>query len=176
MEQKYCSGCGASLPGNVEYCPYCGNKLNSYSDYQQNQEVPPYQQGRGVSSSVQGMPEDQASPNTGGFPGMEDIPHQPFVNDQVPPQMPPYAPPQQNYSPVPFRTKSSAPIVLGIIGIIFSILLPIVTYPCSIVGLVIAYKDHKCGLPNTTSGMVLNIIALVIAFLNSVAGAILFSF
>lgn len=196
MNQKYCNGCGASLPEDTEFCPYCGSRLEAYSGYYQYQEFP--YQDPGVQPPVQGVPCEQqaphgaevAPPNDGpAYPG-PGVPYQGQapIHGQVPPQgypqspppyygqnrVPFYVPPQQQYypqGPVPFRTKSSAPVVLGILGIIFSFLLPIVTYPCSIVGLVIAYKDHKYGIPDTTSGMVLNIIALAIAFLNSVAGA-----
>lgn len=191
MNQKYCNGCGASLPENVEFCPYCGSRLEVHSGYDQRQEFS-YQE-PGAQPPVQSAPpEEQASrgaeaaPHNAGpaYPGAGSPYQGQAPYGQVPPQtppsyygqnrVPPYIPPQQQYypqAPVPFRTKSSAPVVLGVLGIIFSILLPIVTYPCSIVGLVIAYKDHKYGIPDTTSGMVLNIIALAIAFLNSVAGA-----
>ena len=38
MNQKYCNGCGASLPENVEFCPYCGSRLEVHSGYDQRQE------------------------------------------------------------------------------------------------------------------------------------------
>ena len=79
---------------------------------------------------------------------------------------------QSDYSPYTMPQKRTAPIVLGIIGLVFSFLLPIVTYPCSIVGVVMANSDNKRGAKNT-SGLVLNIVALVIAALNSILGAIL---
>lgn len=65
------------------------------------------------------------------------------------------------------RSTGNVFIVVGILGIIFGILLPIVTYCVSIPGLVLSAKrtDKK--------GLVLNIIALIIAIINSVLGVIL---
>lgn len=63
-------------------------------------------------------------------------------------------------------------MVLGIIGIIFALLLPIVTYCCSIPGLVMANRDVRLGLPNQ-GARILNIIAIVIAAINSLLGVML---
>lgn len=62
-------------------------------------------------------------------------------------------------------------LALSIIGLVFSPLLPIVTYPCSIIGLVMAIKrraDKK-----TIAAIVLCIIGLVVALINSAIGAYL---
>lgn len=58
-------------------------------------------------------------------------------------------------------------IVLGIIGIIFGILFPLVTYCVSIPSIVLSAKrpDKK--------GMVLNIIAVIIAGINSIIAVII---
>lgn len=65
------------------------------------------------------------------------------------------------------RSTGNALIVVGIIGIIFAILFPLVTYCTSIPGWVLAAKrpDKK--------GMVLNIIAVILAVINSILGIIL---
>lgn len=76
------------------------------------------------------------------------------------PPYPPYSYPNQT------PRKRSAPTVLGIIGIVFGLLLPLVTYCCSIPGLVMANQDIRQGMPNQ-SARTLNIIALVIAVANS---------
>lgn len=79
---------------------------------------------------------------------------------------------QQSYTPQYSQessSKSPAPIILGIIGIIFAILLPIVTYPCSIVGIVLAARNR----PTNVAGIVLNVIALLIALANSILAAFL---
>jgi len=67
------------------------------------------------------------------------------------------------------QSIDAASLALSIIGLVFSILLPIVTYPCSIIGLVLAIKrrDKK----KTTAALVLSIIGLVIAVINSAVGA-----
>ena len=59
--------------------------------------------------------------------------------------------------------------MLGIVGIVFAILLPLVTYCCSIPGLVMASKDIQRGLPSQ-SARVLNLIALALAVANSFLG------
>lgn len=64
------------------------------------------------------------------------------------------------------QKHSVAGLVLGIIGTIFSVLLPIVTYACSIPGLIISVRDKKRSY-KANGGIVLNIVALVIAFINS---------
>ena len=64
-----------------------------------------------------------------------------------------------------------ASLVLSIVGFVFAILLPLIAYPCAIVGLVLSVKrrhSHK-----TTAAMVLCIIALIVALINSVLGAFL---
>lgn len=66
----------------------------------------------------------------------------------------------------PHQKRSVASLVLGIIGTIFSVLIPLVTYACSIPGLIIAVRDKKRSY-KANGGIVLNIVALVIAALNS---------
>ena len=59
-------------------------------------------------------------------------------------------------------------LVLMIIGAVFALLLPIVTYPCSIISLVMSItKRHTY---KTKYAIVINIIALVLAAANSVLG------
>lgn len=59
-------------------------------------------------------------------------------------------------------------LILAIIGLIFSILLPVVTYPCSIVGLVMAVR--KKAEYKTTAALIMCIIGLVVAIANSAIG------
>lgn len=59
-------------------------------------------------------------------------------------------------------------LILMIIGAIFSLLLPIITYPCSIISLVLSIKNretHKTGFI-----IVIDIIALILALANSALG------
>jgi hypothetical protein len=66
--------------------------------------------------------------------------------------------------------KTHAPsLVLSIIGLVFALLLPIVTYTCSIVGLVMAINNRNTY--KTTPALVLCIIGLVLAIINSAIGA-----
>jgi hypothetical protein len=61
-------------------------------------------------------------------------------------------------------------LVLGIVGIVFSVLLPGVTIACSVPGIVSAVKRHgRNGIP----GLALNITALSLAAANSAAAIVL---
>ena len=62
-------------------------------------------------------------------------------------------------------------LVLMIIGAVFSLLLPIVTYPCSIISLVMSISKRHTH--KTTYAIVINIIALIIAVINSALGVML---
>ena len=79
-----------------------------------------------------------------------------------------YAPPgSMNY-----EMKTHVPsLVLSIVGLVFSLLLPLITYPCSIAGLVLAV-NHRSTY-KTTAALVMCIIGLVLAVVNSAIGAYL---
>lgn len=57
-------------------------------------------------------------------------------------------------------------LVLMIVGLVFALISPIVTYVCSIISLVMSIKKRKVN--KTTYAVVLNIIALLIAISNHV--------
>ena len=57
-------------------------------------------------------------------------------------------------------------IALGIIGIVFGVLFPAVSYSCSIPGLVLSVKKSSRGY-RTTAALALNIVAIAVAFANS---------
>lgn len=154
---KVCQKCGTMLADDAEYCTNCGNYLQS---------SPESQPAQGEQQQVGQQPWESQPYNN-----YYEQQQQPYQN---PPPSEGYPPvyQQSDYSPYTMPQKRTAPIVLGIIGLVFSFLLPIVTYPCSIVGVVMANSDNKRGAKNT-SGLVLNIVALVIAALNSILGAIL---
>lgn len=59
-------------------------------------------------------------------------------------------------------------LVLMIIGALFALILPIITYPCSIVSLVMSVT--KRNTHKTTYAIVINIIALAAALVNSILG------
>ena len=64
-------------------------------------------------------------------------------------------------------------LVLMISGAVFALILPIVTYGCSITSLVMSISKRKEY--NTTFAIVINIIALVLALANSILGVLLMS-
>lgn len=83
---------------------------------------------------------------------------------------------QNNYNEMPAENNGGKKVhvpsmVLMIIGAVFALLLPIVTYPCSIISLVMSIQ--KRDTHKTTYAIVINIIALVIALANSILGVII---
>lgn len=63
---------------------------------------------------------------------------------------------------------SVSSLVLGIIGTVFAFFIPAVSYGCSVTGLVRGLKKRR--EKNCTAGITLNIIALAVAAVNSIAG------
>ena len=77
---------------------------------------------------------------------------------------------QVNPAPEAVVKKTYVPsLVLSIVGLVFALLLPLVAYPCLIVGLVLAVRrraTHK-----TMAATVMCIVGLVVALVNSTIGA-----
>ncbi|MEG0614630.1 MAG: hypothetical protein RR540_02660 [Oscillospiraceae bacterium] len=72
-----------------------------------------------------------------------------------------------------YKNKVSMPsLILGIVGVVFSIVVPIVTYACSIPGLIIGLRDKKRAY-RAKAGISLNIVALAIAFINSLFAVVI---
>lgn len=63
-------------------------------------------------------------------------------------------------------------LVLGIVGLIFSFIVPIVSYACAVPGLVIGIKRRKKNY-SSTAGISLSIVALSLALINSVFGVLM---
>ncbi len=63
-------------------------------------------------------------------------------------------------------------LVLGIVGLIFSFIIPIVSYACAIPGLVIGIKRRKKNY-SSSAGISLSIVALSLALINSVFGVLM---
>lgn len=63
-------------------------------------------------------------------------------------------------------------LVLGIVGLIFSFIIPIVSYACAIPGLVIGIKKRNKNY-SSSAGISLSIIALSLALINSVFGVLM---
>lgn len=63
-------------------------------------------------------------------------------------------------------------LVLGIVGLVFSLFIPAAAYACSVPGLIAGVKKHRRNY-SASAGIVLNIIALSIALINSVLGVIM---
>ena len=63
-------------------------------------------------------------------------------------------------------------LVLGIVGLIFSFIIPVVSYACAIPGLVIGIKKRKKNY-SSSAGISLSIVALSLALINSVFGVLM---
>lgn len=63
-------------------------------------------------------------------------------------------------------------MTLGVVGIVFSVFLPIIAYACSIPGLIIGIRSKKKNY-NNTAGLVLNIVAISLAVINTTIGIIM---
>ncbi|MGN0674248.1 MAG: hypothetical protein ACI4KG_00710 [Oscillospiraceae bacterium] len=63
-------------------------------------------------------------------------------------------------------------LVLGVVGLVFSFLLPVVSYACAIPGLVLGIRCRKKNY-RTSAGISLNIVALALALINSVLGIVM---
>ena len=69
------------------------------------------------------------------------------------------------------KPLDTASLVLGIVAIVFALLFPLVTYPCGIVGLVLAAKRRHTK--RTKAALIICIVALVVALANSIIGAVI---
>lgn len=63
-------------------------------------------------------------------------------------------------------------LVLGIVGVVFSLFVPVVAYACAIPGLITGVKKQHRNY-RASAGIILNIIALSLALINSVLGVIM---
>lgn len=191
---KPCSNCGSVCPDDAVFCPNCGASLSE--DIQQAStasespvQTPPTEPSQ-PTNPIPPVSAEQPQPPVPPAPAAAPEQPRPPVTGYTPPAQPPqpaqpsYGQPpygqqpygQQPYSqpgyPYPQGEKRTAPLVLGIIGIVFAILFPLVTYCCSIPGLVMANQDVQRGLPNQNA-RVLNIVALVLAVINSFLGILM---
>ena len=79
--------------------------------------------------------------------------------------------PNQAYitiNPVPVKKDSKAPIILGIVGIIFAWLFALVGHVTSIIGIILGIKEYRNS--GKMTGLTLSIIGEVCAILSSIIG------
>ncbi|MBR6790425.1 MAG: zinc-ribbon domain-containing protein [Oscillospiraceae bacterium] len=76
---------------------------------------------------------------------------------------------QMTAPPAVGNDRKNTLLILGIVTIVFAFIVPLVSYICGIVGLVMASKAKKSG-EDIGSGRTLCIIGLVLAVLNSILG------
>lgn len=176
---KTCSNCGTVCPEDAAFCPNCGAALSLQPTAPEPAApVAPAQPPAPAAAPTQPVsppmqpttpPSPYAQP-----PAQPNPAPSPYTQPPMQPNSAPYGQPSApGYPDYPYQQpKRNAPLVLGIVGIVFAILLPLVTYCCSIPGLVMASKDIQRGLPSQ-SARVLNIIALALAVANSFLGIVL---
>jgi len=63
-------------------------------------------------------------------------------------------------------------LVLGIVGLCFSFLLPVVSYACAIPALIIGIKKRRKNY-SSSAGISISIVALAVALVNSVLGIVM---
>lgn len=68
--------------------------------------------------------------------------------------------------------RFSGGIALGIVGIIFSVIFPAAAYGTSVPGIVLSVKKLQKGY-KATAALVLNIVAVSLAFVNSVVAIVI---
>lgn len=155
---KICPNCGAPVSESALFCNHCGASLN--------------------------QPAAAPAPSACSCCGAPLEPGAAFCarcGTQVPSQpageSAPFVAPQLEYRGAPIYPQKSnqgtISLVLGIIGILFALLLPIIAYPLGIIGIILAVKARKNNEPRSTAGLVLSIIALVVAAINSILGILL---
>lgn len=138
---RICQHCGENNWDTAAFCGRCGRPL--------------------AENAPCSSPSVESPQTPDGQPLPPQTPYSPYPG-QVPPSLNFPFPPVQ-------RRKSAAPTVLGVIGIVFALLLPVVTYACSIPGLVMANREIRSGLPGRAARN-LNIAALAVAVVNSILG------
>lgn len=168
---KVCPNCNRVYIEEARFCEDCGVALveNTVQNRSQTPPVSPVEQQPEAGDISVSMERPSSQPGVSA------------VNGGASAQKPPIPAPgyqtqrQAGASSRPSNTPTrnvqsepgSAPMVLGIIGIVFALCLPIVTLTCSIIGLVLANNELNEGKTVKTTARTLNIIAV------SIAGAIL---
>ena len=181
MDTRYCPTCGAVAEVGARFCQTCGAALDG--------STPPQDPSAAANRPAYAPPPPPAPATYVGDPYADKQAQNDQPNYQYPPSPPqqppyqqippqqsgqsPYQPPQQMpyQIPRPRKNRKNTTLTLGIVGLVFSVLLPIVTYCCSIPGLVMAGQNPYTGERDTV-GKVLNIVAICVAALNSLAAVI----
>ncbi|MCL2108843.1 MAG: DUF4190 domain-containing protein [Oscillospiraceae bacterium] len=99
-------------------------------------------------------------------------PNLPKLPTRSPPDTYPPKPPTYERQQITTDKQHVASLVLSIIGLVFALFLPIITYVCSIIGLVVAIKNRKEY--KTTAAIIMCIIGLIVALINSIMGFLMF--
>ena len=153
MATQYCHKCGSILEKGAKFCTECGAKVvdADYKEYEVPAEpaVMPAETVSGPEAEPAAFQntEPEETPagnnwqtNAGGF--------------------------SQMTGPAPASGQKGTILILGAVSIIFTLIFPLVSYVCGIVGLVMAGKAMKAG-EDVRNGRLLCIIGLVLAVLGT---------
>lgn len=140
-----CTQCGYEVTDGATTCPVCSQPLSNSQPEQQ----PPMQ--------------SEQQPSVQQQPPMQQ-PQQPNYSY---PNQPQYGP---GYPPAKART---APLILGIVSIVFAFIIPLVSLICSLVGLSMANADIKKGLTTQKYMKIINIVALVLTIISFIFNIIM---
>ena len=64
--------------------------------------------------------------------------------------------------------KSLAPVILGVVGIVFAFLFALVGHIASIIGIVLGFKEYRAN--GSVAGLVVSIIGEVLSIISSILG------
>ncbi len=67
--------------------------------------------------------------------------------------------------------KSNAPLILGIVGIVFAFLFALVGHITSIIGIVLGVKEYKKN--GNKTGLIVSIVGEALCLISSISGAIM---
>ncbi len=169
----FCNNCGAEISEASRFCQNCGSAVSVETPFKEN--APQFDSNTGSSENNADTPGRDAQQNFNN--SQQD--QQNFNNTQQSGQ--PNAAQGQGYNYTsrydvpagqqPASGMATACLVLGILGLVLSIFIPILPVVLSIIGIVLYVTSGKSG--NTsgvrTAGLVLNIIALVIGIIVLIA-------
>ena len=143
---KFCGTCGAQMDDNAAFCPNCGGQSAVAAETNQ-------QNVGQVEPPV--PPVYNAEPTYGNQP-------MPGYGQMIPPQQKPSV------------GLAVASMVCGIVSLVFSCCIPVVTYIVALVGLIlggVSLSQKKGGKGMAIAGLVCSIIALVPAVIVTIVGA-----
>ena len=160
MSTQYCHKCGSILEKGAKFCSECGAGVAN-TDFKEYETPAPAEPVAAPAEAVH-EPEAPAAEPTAAYwnSAPEEKPAENIWQTNA-------GGFNQMTGPAPASGQKGTILILGAVSIIFSLIFPLASYVCGIVGLVMASKAIKAG-ENVRNGRLLCIIGLVLAVLNTV--------